>query len=323
MTIRRTLSPTGYVLSALAVFLIALTASSCNVVRWRGNRIERGLERTGFERRVEELGAAKIAFWDGGEGPAIVLLHGFGADAMWQWNPQAEAFATKHRVVIPDLLWFGGSKPADADYSLTHQVDVVLALMDRLDIATADFVGSSYGGLVEYELARTHPERVRRLVISDSPGSIYTRADYDALCARFGVAELGDLLVPTDADGVRRLLEIGYYDPPWLPRFALESAYKEMYSEHRAERRALLTWLVENMGALGAKPEKPTMPTLLVWGDGDEVFPIAIAERLAAHLGPETKTLIIEKARHSPNLEYPDEFNAAVLDFLAQGEPRV
>jgi pimeloyl-ACP methyl ester carboxylesterase len=296
--------------------LLALSSSACDVVRWRGQTIERRLERTGFERRVEEVGDAKVAFWDGGEGPAIVLLHGFGADAMWQWNPQAEAFAAKHRVVIPDLLWFGGSKTADADYSLAHQVDMVLALLDRLDIATADFVGNSYGGLVEYELARTHPERVRRLVISDSPGAVYTRADYDALCARFGVTDVGDLLVPADANGVKGLLELGYYHPPLLPRFVLESAFEEMYSEHHTERRALLAWLIENMDALSAKPEKPTAPTLIVWGDQDEVFPLELAERLAAHLGPSTRTHVIERARHAPNLEHPDEFNGAVLDFL-------
>jgi len=308
--------PIRYALAALVVSFFALTASSCDVVRWRGQTIGRRLDRTGFERRIEDVDGAKIAFWVGGEGPAIVLLHGFGADGMWQWNTQAEAFAAEHRVVIPDLLWFGGSEQAGPDYSLTRQVDVVIALLDRLGIDRADFVGASYGGLVLYELARNHPTRARRLVISDSPGSIYTRADYDALCARFGVAELADLLVPEDARGVKRLLDLGYYEPPWAPQCVLESALDEMYTEHRTERRALLTWLVDNMAALGARPEKPTAPALLVWGDRDEVFPIEIAERLAAHLGPDTRTHVIGKARHAPNLEHPEEFNDVVLDFL-------
>ena len=130
------------------------------------------------------------------------------------------------------------------------------------------------------------------------------------------MTDLGGLLVPADADGVEGLLELGYYDPPLAPRFALQSAFEEMYAEHQTERRALLAWLVENMEALSARPQKPSAPTLLVWGDQDEVFPLAIAERLAAHLGPDTKTHVIERARHAPNLEHPEEFNAAVLDFL-------
>lgn len=73
-------------------------------------------------------------------------------------------------VTVPDLLWFRGSSSSDRDFSLEHQVRTLVALLDEQDERQVDLVGIFYGSLAAYELAARHLERVRRLVIVDSPG---------------------------------------------------------------------------------------------------------------------------------------------------------
>jgi pimeloyl-ACP methyl ester carboxylesterase len=297
----------------LAVSLLLL-AAACNVVRSRQERIEDGFRDEGLERRVERIGDATLEYWIGGDGPDLVLLQGFGATAIWQWGDQIGPFVREYRVIVPNLLWFGESASENADYSLGHQVRIVAALLDRLGSERAHLVGASYGGLVAYEFGARYPERVGRLVLSDSPGRAYRREDYEAACARFGVERLSELLVPRDRAGVRKLMEIGFADPPWIPGFVLDQALAEFYAGSREEKAALLDTIVADWPALDGGD--PTAPTLLVWGRDDTVFPLEIAERLLARLGRRATLAIIDGARHVPNMEHPERFNALVLGFL-------
>jgi pimeloyl-ACP methyl ester carboxylesterase len=230
-----------------------------------------------------------------------------------------EAFAGARRVVVPDLLWFGGSSSTERDYSLEHQVRTLAALLDALGERQVDVVGISYGGFAAYELAARHPERVRRLVLVDSPGCAYTRADYDALLQRFGVARPADLFLPADEAGVARLLDLAYADPPWAPSFARRQALAELYSRWREEKEHLLEALVQSMAVRADCSVAPRLPTLIVWGRGDEVFPLALGQRLAASLGPTARLVVIDRARHAPNLEHPRQFNELLRDFLDGG----
>jgi pimeloyl-ACP methyl ester carboxylesterase len=304
------------ILAAWAIIACAAGAYGCDVVRLQRGRLEGRFDEAGLEARTERIGDATVAYREGGRGPAVLLLHGFGAPAIWQWAGQVGALARGHRVIVPDLLWFGGSSSDVADLSLDHQVRIVLALLDRLGVARAHVVGISYGGLVAYELAAAHPDRVEKVVIVDSPGRAYERADYDSLCRRMGVAKVSDLLVPKDAAGVRRLLEIAYDDPPNLPEWVLEQTLEELYSEHLEEKAALLDVVVDHLEELTAGPDGMRAQTLVVWGREDPVFPLEIGQRLVKRLAGRARLEIIEDARHAPPVEHPDEFNRILLGFL-------
>jgi len=68
----------------------------------------------------------------------------------------------------------------------------------------------------------------------------------------------------------------------------------------------------------GATPESPA---LLIWSEGDNLFPVSLAKRLQDRLGENTRLEIISHARHAPNLEHPERFNQLVLDFLKKKVP--
>ena len=301
--------------SFLAAILAVLTG--CNVVALKQASIERTMREAGLAAADVKLGPDSIHYWSGGKGPTVLLVHGFGASGMWLWYPQVEDLARDHRVILPDLLWFGDSRSDDRDFSLDHQVKMVEALLDRLGECEADVVGVSYGGLVAHELASDRAGAVRSLILVDTPGRAYTREDYRLLCERFHVPHLGQVLVPRTPEGVEILLGLAYFDPPWTPAFAREQALTSLYASYRDERVALLDALLQNMDGLLARPVTLRARPMVVWGRQDPVFPLEIGERLAA--GLKAPLRVLENARHAPNLEHPDEFNRILRGFLTSG----
>lgn len=308
------------VLAGLALAVVLRGGACVDVVAWQRWSLARQLEAAGITERVLDLGDDEVLVWSGGgRGRAVVLLHGFGASALWQWTPQAVALARGRRVIMPDLLWFGGSSSARPDYSVDHQVSAVVAALDALGVGEVDLVGISYGGIVAYELTSAHPERVRRLVLVDSPGRDYGDDDYAALLRRFDTDDFSRVLLPVDDAGVRTLLELAYERPPWAPGWALRQAREGLYARHRAELAALLDHLVADREALRARTTRVRSPVLVVWGENDPVFPLAIGQRLARSL--DARLEVIAGARHFPNAEHPEVFNRLLLEFLDAPRP--
>ena len=269
-----------------------------------------------------QLGPDRIHYWRNEPPPgerksAVLLVHGFGGAAVWQWAEQLRALVPDRAVLVPDLLWFGESASRDDDPSLDHQVAALVALLDREGWETFDVVGISYGGMVGAHLTRLHGHRVRRLVLVDSPGLDYSPQDHAELLARFDVDDIAPLILPRDEEAVERLLHVAYHDPPPAPRFALRQVKEQMYDPHRTDQAALLRALVEQ-GERYASDEPYTAALGLVWGDGDPLFELALGRRIARDRGAPLR--VIAPARHAPNIEHPERFNEALLELL-DGEP--
>ncbi|MGE0791313.1 MAG: alpha/beta fold hydrolase [Sandaracinaceae bacterium] len=297
-----------------ALVLAALLAG-CNVVQWQKASLVASLREQGLSSRELAVGDDTVRAWvREGEGVPIVFVHGFGSEALWQWAEQVRAFDGRPLVLL-DLLWFGRSRAGEPDYSLDRQAAAMAGALDALGMDRFDLVGISYGGLVVTELATAHPERVRRLVILDSPGRAYTREDHARLLARFRVRHVGELMVPARDEDVRRMMAVAYYDPPFAPDFVLSQIRGELYPpERRRTLYAILDSLERDLPRLTHRAH-PTAPTLVIWGDGDPIFPLAIARRLVRQM-PDARLVVIERARHTPNLERPGAVNAALQRFL-------
>ena len=313
-------------LVAAIAFATFVGAASLAVprVNWVGiwhDRQASQMREAGLREHTDTIGDATVHYWEGGHpspgSHAVLLVHGFGGDAMVTWLPQATALAASRRVILADLLWFGGSSSTVADYSLGHQATVQAALLDKLGERSADVVGVSYGGLTAYQLSTMFPARVDRLVIVDSPACAYVREDFGSMLKRFGVTKPADFLMPRDEDGLARLLGMAFEDPPWTPPFALRQAVQQMYPRWHDEKAALLDALVASLPAQSGCSSAPPKPTLIVFGRNDPIFPLEIGERLARQLGDRATLKVIEKARHAPNVEHPAEFNALLEQFLA------
>ena len=311
----RTLPRSAGLLALSATAMLELV-SACNVVRIGERQLNRKLERRGITADTVRLGDATVRYYEGGEGTPVVLLHGFGASSVWQWHEQVGPLAQNHRVIMPDLLWFGGSWSKRREFGIDHQIDVVIELLDHLGVESAHFVGISYGGIVAHELAAKHPDRVRKLAILDSPGRVFTAQDHAQMLARFSVADVGELLVPTTPHDVQVLMNLGYHKPPKAPRWVHAQVLSAMYGQFREEKAQLLETMVAQLDALEERPGEVTHETLLIWGEHDSVFPLEIGRRLEAAMRGRARLRVVQNAGHAPNLEHGNLVARWLVEFL-------
>jgi pimeloyl-ACP methyl ester carboxylesterase len=120
--------------------------------------------------RVQQIttDGATIYVRSGGQGPAVLLLHGFG-DTGDMWAPAAKALIKDHTVIVPDLRGMGLSSYPDTGYAKKSQAQDMAKVLDALKIEKADLVTHDIGNMVGYALAAQYPERITRWVIIDAP----------------------------------------------------------------------------------------------------------------------------------------------------------
>ncbi|MGR4883113.1 alpha/beta fold hydrolase [Streptomyces sp. LARHCF249] len=239
------------------------------------------------------------------DGPAVVLLHSSVCDRrMWdpQYGPLGEA---GFRVVRLDFRTCGDSPAAEEPYS--DHGDVV-ALMDRLGIGRAAFVGSSYGGQVALTVAALHPQRATRLALlcagrpghrPDSPEVKEFRAAEDAL------VEAGDLAGAAALNA-----------RTWLGPDADEAAHALVRDmQLRNFRNSLIPAGDHELPEPAVDLASVTAPTLAVGGAHDLPDFRDIAAELPG-LVPGARHLELPWAGHLPSLERPAAITDLLLEFL-------
>src|ERR1700722_306175 len=121
-----------------------------------------------FEIREIETNGVTIHTRVGGQGPAVVMLHGFGTTGD-MWLPMASVLAADHTVIVPDLRGLGLSSKPSGGYDKKTQSQDVGGVMDALSVSRADFVTHDIGNMVGYAFAATSSDRVTRFIPIDAP----------------------------------------------------------------------------------------------------------------------------------------------------------
>jgi len=122
----------------------------------------------GFRTQQVETDGATIHVRVGGQGPAVVMLHGFG-DTGDMWAPLAAVLAQGHTMVVPDLRGMGLSSHPETGYDKKTQGRDIAHVLDVLKIEKADLVTHDIGNMVGYALAAQWPDRIARWVVMDAP----------------------------------------------------------------------------------------------------------------------------------------------------------
>jgi pimeloyl-ACP methyl ester carboxylesterase len=104
----------------------------------------------------------------GGNGPAVVLLHGFG-DTGDMWAPLAEALVKDHAVIVPDLRGMGLSSHPEGGYEKVAQARDLAGILDQLGFRDVALITHDIGNMVGYAFAALFPQRVTRWVVMDAP----------------------------------------------------------------------------------------------------------------------------------------------------------
>ena len=121
-----------------------------------------------FHTKMVQTNGTSLYVRVGGQGPAVVLLHGF-ADTGDMWAPLAAELAKNHTVIVPDLRGMGLSAPAAAGYTKKNQALDIEGVMDSLKVQQADLITHDIGNMVGYALAVQAPTRITRWAVIDAP----------------------------------------------------------------------------------------------------------------------------------------------------------
>ena len=262
----------------------------------------------------------ELAVLDEGEGPTVLLLHGF-PDSSALWRRQVPALVgAGYRAIAPDLRGFGESERPEAvqEYAITRSVADMVAVLDLLGVERAHVVGHDFGAAVAWVLAMLHPERVDRLVVLSvgHPSAVRRRtieqrekAWYQLLFLFAGTAE--ELLARDDWAFLRAWLR----DEGDVERYVADLARPGALT-------AALNWYRANVHpARELEPRRPVppvaAPTLGVWSSGDAYLNEAPMLRSAEHVTGPWRYERVEDASHWMQLDQPERVNALLVDFLA------
>lgn len=273
------------------------------------------------EEERARLGGSYVTLSDGvthyqDSGPpgahTVVLVHGFSVP-FYIWDPTFDALAAAgYRVIRYDKYGRGLSDRPRGAYDRARFVRQVRELLDSLQVTEpVTLVGLSMGGKVVPAFAADHPERVDRVVLVD-PSS--TGADLGVVeWPIVGTWLVRSFRVPTMAEGQTADFLHPENFPGWVDRYRVQMRYRGF---GRAIASSLRHFVTFDPTADFTALRTNGIPVLLIWGEQDNVLPIAAAPRVVELTG--ARLLRVDSAGHLPHLEQPALVNAALLRFLAQ-----
>jgi pimeloyl-ACP methyl ester carboxylesterase len=268
-----------------------------------------------------------VAYIDEGSGPPVLLLHGCPFHA-YEWRDIIPRLSPRYRVIAPDLLGLGDTMVRlSDDYRLPNDVTMLVGLMDALGIGAADVVGHDHGGATLQLLMGSHPERIRRAVLTNAEA-------YDQWPSKPELPYLKLVVNPVLGPFFRFALQ----NSSWVQREVFSVAvhkqeaftdevllaYTRQHTSSAARWKRLqrfFRWQLDpehNRVTLAAVDgmRRFEHPTLVLWGRQDENFGPAIAERLASDIPGTVGVTYLEESAHMPFQEEPEAYSEALLAFL-------
>lgn len=261
--------------------------------------------------------AGGTSYLTGGEGPPVLFLHGIPGSAH-TWEGVATRLADRHRVVVPDLRGFGHSDPPEADYYMADQARAIADLLASLDIDSFALVAHDFGGPVGLTLMRHYPDlAVDRLVLSSTNTFTDTYVPPPLRTASIPILNTVVFwLMVGNRFGHRMLYRSAVRDKERFPwnRYRRHLTRSGMAMTRRIFQRSLAD-LDANYGHVERMLPEISVPTLVLWGEGDPFFSTDVAERTRAAI-PDADLLVFERTGHFVPEERETDVAAAISEFL-------
>lgn len=253
------------------------------------------------------INGQRIWFEDsGGDGPAIVLAHGFLMDSA-MFHHQVSGLRDIARIITWDARGFGRTEYDEQPFSYWDSADDCVALLDHLGLDDAIMGGMSQGGFISLRVALRYPKRVRALILIDTQAGSELPdhvALYRSMLATWMTTGASDDLAYATAS-------IIIADPVenmrWIPKW--QARAKEALAQ---PTECLLT-----RDDISEEVKAITCPAMIVHGLNDAAISIELAQHLRTLLPGFQQMTIIEGAGHAANLTHPDATNRAMREFLA------
>jgi pimeloyl-ACP methyl ester carboxylesterase len=240
-----------------------------------------------------EINGIHMGFESHGEGPVLVLIHGFGLNRSI-WREMTVAYLQECRVILPDVRGHGESEASDGVYPMSLLADDLAALLDHLEVEKAVVAGHSMGGYITLAFAEGHSERLAGIGLvttraeADPPDQAAGRYQLAEEVAKKGSAVLAESLAPRLSDDPQIVAQMHTLISNTAPQ-GIIGVSKGM--AQRPDRRGFL--------------KEIALPSLVAAGRDDQIIDHAQAEEMAALL-PEGVFLSLPECGHMPMLEAPE-----------------
>ncbi|AZO37212.1 alpha/beta fold hydrolase [Mesorhizobium sp. M2A.F.Ca.ET.037.01.1.1] len=277
----------------------------------------------GFKTQTIETNRTSLHVRVGGQGPAVIMLHGFG-DSGDMWAPVAAKLMKDHTVIVPDLRGMGLSAHPDTGYTKKNQALDIAGILDHLKIDKADLVTHDIGNMVGYALVAQYRDRITRWVVIDAP--LPGIGDWDNIIRlpllwhfNFRGPDMERLVAGRERIYLDRFWNELSGDPKKIDE-ATRAHYAALYARPHAMHDAFEQFAAFSQDATDnkeflAKGGKVAMPVLAV--GAEKSFGAAQADDLR-FVASNVTAGIVPGSGHWIMEENPDATVKLILDFLAK-----
>jgi pimeloyl-ACP methyl ester carboxylesterase len=258
------------------------------------------------------INGVDLYYEEHGRGAPLLLIAGLASDSQ-SWQPVVAGLAAHYRVILVDNRGVGRTTPLDARASIADMAADCITLVRHLRLESVYVVGHSMGGFIGQACAIRYPDRVAKLALAATASRSSARNN-DLFAGWADALEAG-------ADPGRWVRNLFYWifsarffdDAKAVAdavRFALEYPYPQPPEAFRNQVRAIAAF--DSARELG----RIRVPTLVMAGAEDLLFPVAVCERFARSIA-QADSIVIDGAAHALHVEQPSVFTQQVLTFFA------
>ena len=271
------------------------------------------------EKHSVQVGDTKWVYYEGGQGPTLVLLHGFAADKN-VWLEQLRLLTPNFHVIAPDLPGWGDSTRVDgASYNIDAQAARLQGFVDTLRLPRFVLVGHSMGGAIAGTYAADHPDKVAGLALIDAFGLKANENDF----ARSALSGKNPFTYD-DRAGFERATLLAFQTMPSIP-----GRFQDVLIEKNQRDRAFLDRTFNELRdpsqylAIQNRLDRLTMPVLGLWCHDDKIIDLSALDSLRGGLSHASSisSSILNGCNHMPVLEKPEETARITGAFTLQHLP--
>lgn len=274
-----------------------------------------------LEVKQSPVGDVEMTYMErAGDGPTLLLLHGFSANKD-TWVKFAMEIPQNYHLIIPDLAGHGDTPaPTGEDYDLFRQAERLHALMQNIGIKRFHIAGNSMGGAISAIYTSLYPQQITSLTLIDAAG-----VDAPEQSEFMAALEMGsNPLIATDEESFEYRWNFTMSKPPMLP-WPLRPALVRKTLARADINREIFKDMINTKTRLqetdfeAQLSNKITMPTLIIWGDEDRVLDVSAAEVFKQKI-PHAKVKVYPGIGHLPMVEIPLETAQLYSEFVADSE---
>jgi len=266
-----------------------------------GGLVEKDIAVYGFNMHYAEMG----------QGDPIILLHGLWGGRN-EWRHTIEPLSQNYRVIALDLIGFHGSDKPEATYHNALLAQFLAGFIEAMGFDNAILMGHAMGGNTATYTAVHYPHLVERLVLVDGAGYRNPNRDPTAPPSA-GMLRMRRIVTGSTIEATYTFLKRRVQDESLVT----DAWAEEAFTMWLTSARAISDMLGEGGDVTEEEMKTIKVPTLILWGREDRAFPLRNADRLEADIEGAEK-VIFDDTGHLPQMEKPDEFNQAVIEFLTR-----